>query len=868
MSFDRASRPIFSIIIATFCLCPASTLYAQDLPRLPLGGESPTVGVHLHAPAPAGGGDAADIEVNPAGLGMLRGGSIRLHHTELREESRAIGTGTALFLAGQLPFLRNISLGFGAQWLRPSNAIGYDEYLKFSLGMALRAGPYASLGLSYHFYSSDDDPGVDNLRSIDLGLVVRPYEWFSLGVVVHDLNTPSYHDLPLQRRYALELALRPFSTQRLELGMGFQLWERRGDIDPQLRLAFEPTWGLKIFGHAEALRRDFYRDGDRRYDVRVSTGLSLSFERMGFTLSTLVARPLAEGVGPLAESSTRSAFQGGSLSLTLSGERQEPLVRPSRRALVIKLNKRLDTRRLFSLLQQLSAIEREEHVTGLLLLVEGPAQGWAKTQEIRNAILRLRKANKRVVTFLRLAGTQQYYLASAADKVLIDPAGGLRVQGLASQAPYLRGLFDKVGIKPQFVRIAEHKTAPEMFTRSDPSAPAKAMQQRLLDGLFTRMVADIAKTRGLARKAVRAAMDQGPFTPPRALSAKLVDALVDHQTLRKKASKLLGAPLAPAPASPRSPPRWQAHPQIAIIALEGDIVRGKSSRLPLVGRKVSGDETIVKALRWAQARSRVRAVVLRIDSPGGSAVASDRIWRAVRALQKIKPVVVSMGDVAASGGYYAACAAQRIYASPSTITGSIGIFSGKFDISGLLNKLGVTFHTLQKGKRATMESMTRAYTDNERRFILDRLRYYYNAFTGAVGAGRKISAKDLDKLARGRIFLGSEAKRVKLVDAMGGLADALRAARTLAKLGDRPVQHVMLPRAPRGLLRRALRAMGAHTAAPPTLPTFVHRVLRALPSIFWYAGSGLPLARLPLQIDMLQMGPPPLDTVELGGAGR
>ncbi len=826
-------------------------------PQRPIGGESPMEGVRLHAPAAGAGRDASAIEVNPASLGWLPAWSVRLHHTELRREGRVGGTGSALFASAPLPFYRKLSLGAAVSWLRPSEAIGYPDIVKLGFAAAYRPRPWLSLGVAFHTLIADEDPAIDGLGSFDLGLGVRPLEWLSFGLALRNLNTPVYDGLPISRRYDLDVALRPLATRRLEVGLGFALHERRGTLDPHARLAVEPLRGLRLFAHAELRRRDYDRDGGQTTDFRITSGLAFDFERLGFAASTVIGRSLeASSTGPLAASAARSAFQGASLSFSLRGDRLAPLIEGRPKLIVLKLRKGLNARRLLGLVGVLRVVETRPDVAGVVLHLDGVTLGWANAQELRAWVARLRRAKKRVYAFLSVAGFRQYYAVAGADRVFLDPAGGLRVAGVSSARLYFRGLFDKVGARPQFIRIAEYKSAPEIYTRKGPSGPALKVQKAVLGSLFSQLVGDLAKDRGMSTKRLREVIDQGPFTPTTALEAGLVDELVEAPRVGRRVAALAHARLWSAGKLRRTAPRWAVGPQIAVITLEGDIVSGKSSNVPLIGRKVVGDKTIVKALSWARASGRVKAIVLRIDSPGGSAVASDRMWRAVRAAARHKPVIVSMGNVAASGGYYAAAGGHTIYALPATITGSIGIFAGKFDLSALLARVGVTLHREQHGKRASMASFTKPYSDEEKRFILTRLRYYYDRFLAAVGESRGMKVAAVDRVARGRVWTGVQARKEKLVDRHGGLTAALEEAKRRAGLAGRPVRLVVLPKVKRSWLRLASRFLrgasvgeaGAADDASSELPSPVRELVETIPPVLFVEKANTPLTRLPVMV--------------------
>ncbi len=852
------SRPL-AAIAALVTLSVASPARAQLRPTTPLAGESPTAGIYLPTPSLVGAGDASALEVNPGALGSLEGWSLFYHHAELRSEGRLGGTGDALLLATPLPFFRSLVVGVGVQWLRPADAIGYVDHAKLSFGFAFRPSPRLSVGLAYHGFIADEDPELDGLGTLDLGLTIRPFEWLGGALVVRDVTTPVHRGLPAQRVYDLELALRPLRTRRLELGLGLAFGERRQELDPHVRLHAEPVPGLSLFAGVQMLRRDLARTGGAVTDVRASVGFGFELERIGVAVATAVGRsfdpPPPGGSGPLLSSATREAYQGIAATLRLHGARQPPMVQLGKKVLYVELSGGLSQRQMIALASLLRLAEQRGDVGALLVELDGLEVGWAQAQELRAWVKRLQRGGKKVYAFLKTGGARDYYIATAADRILLDPAGAVGVKGAAARSLHLRGTFDLLGVSPQFVKIAEYKSAPETYTRRSPSPEARSMVKALFDDLYGRMLQDVAADRRLTLAQVERLVDGGPYTPDRALAAKLVDELVESGTLKASVEKLAGGQLVKASALERASDRWQVGPAIAVIVVEGDIVKGESMEIPFLGRRVVGDETIVKALAAARASPSVKAVVIRVQSPGGSAWASDKIWHEARRLREVKPLIVSMGDVAASGGYYIACAGDYVYASPGTVTGSIGIFTGKFDLSGLLAKLGVTSSTIvERGKRAQLDSFERPYSDEERRFVLSQLQYYYRQFLQAVGKGRKLGADRVHEVARGRVWTGAQARGKGLVDEHGGLIDAIEEAKRRAGLAGRPTRLAVLPEEKRSLLGRLLglasRAEGPSTSPLSALPPAFRDALRAIPSVLLRARSGEPLARMPFELEL------------------
>ena len=848
-----------TVLILLFSLLPALANAQQAM--TPLSGSSPTEGVRLSAPSLTSVDSAAAVQVNPAGLALLPSWSAVLHHTEISRDARLAGGGDVLFAGTPLPLFDFLAVGAGLSWLRPADATGYGDSAKLSLAVAGRYKHLLGLGLSYSHLFSDDDPLVDGIDTLDLGLWLHPLPWVGGALVVRDLNTPEYDGLALQRRYELELTGRPLGNGRLEISAGLALGERRLELDPSFILAGEPLAGLRLFGAVRGVNRDFNRDGQHTWDWRATVGVGVHWERLGLALSTTLATPMdAQPTGPLANNAARSAYQAVGATITVNGHRETPLFTLSRRLLLVDLSGAKGERGLLRLIQQLQEVERRDDLAGVLMKVDDLSMGWSGVQEMRAWLKRLRRAGKKTLAFVIGAGVREYYLAAAAERVLLDPAGGLRLQGLSLRSLYFRGFLDKVGASPQFVRIAEFKSAPEQYTRTGPSPAARRVRRSLADDIYGQLTGDLATDRGKTPADIQALFDQGPFTPPQALASGLVDELIDPQKMDEAVERACGCVMVRADSIRRREEGWRVDDGIAVLLVEGDIVSGKSQRIPLLDIKLVGDRTVIGALEWARGERRVKAVVIRVNSPGGSALASHQIWREVRRLAQRKPVVVSMGDVTASGGYYLAAGGAYILAQPATLTGSIGIFTGKFDLSGLMKILGITTGGEVRGKRALLEAFDRPYTPQERQIILDRLQYYYRQFLGAVARSRGWTQDKVHELARGRVWTGRQAVQNGLADAEGGLTQALAEARKRAGLDpDRPLATFVLPPKKTGLLNRALEAIGLGVAAAAVtgsrtlddlIPAQARRVLGKLPGVLFRVQSGEPVARMPYEILM------------------
>jgi protease-4 len=456
---------------------------------------------------------------------------------------------------------------------------------------------------------------------------------------------------------------------------------------------------------------------------------------------------------------------------------------------------------LKDLVMALDQASRDPRVTAVVARLDGGSPGMARAQEIRDAILAFRKSNKRTVLYSTSLGefgaaTVPYYLATAFREIWLQPSGNLGLTGFVAESPFFKGTLDLLGIRPQFGARYEYKSAIDIFTQDRFTKESRESLDLLIDAWTRQAVIGIAEARGLSRDTVSALVDRAPLMADEARQAGLVDRLAYWDELEKELTEGGNKLIDLADYIGDTKPEPQAV-KVALIYGVGAVQRGDGGGgSPLSGSAVMSAERISKAFQDAVKDPTVKAILFRIDSPGGSYIASDTIWRAVGTARTAgKPVVVSMGNVAASGGYFAAMAADRIVAQPGTITGSIGVFAGKMVLADFWKKLGVSWDEVHHGQNAAMWSANEPFSPaswDRMNAILDHI---YGDFTGKAEEGRHISAADMDKIARGRIWPGDQAKRIGLVDDIGGYETAVGLIRQLARLPSQmPVNLVQFPR--------------------------------------------------------------------------
>jgi protease-4 len=448
----------------------------------------------------------------------------------------------------------------------------------------------------------------------------------------------------------------------------------------------------------------------------------------------------------------------------------------------------------------LDLISSDGRPRGLILRLKNLDAGWAAIEELRGEILAFRERGHRVVAYLGdLVDTRSYYLACAADEVLATPLADLNVTGLRARVDFLKDALDNFGVEVEVVAVSPYKSAGERFVRDDFSEESREQVGRLLDRRYGEVVRAVSHGRGITPREAESKIDLAPYGAREALAEGLIDGVLYEDELpRRLGSEGRSARLSEWPRARRSlrvPYRKRSKRKVALVSLTGAISRGRSRRLPVplpfAGRDQAGSESVVAALRLAEKNPRVSAVLFHVDSPGGDALASDLIWREVERTNAKKPVVVLMGNAAASGGYYVSVPASHVVARGGTVTGSIGVLTIRPVASGLYERLGINPVAIDRGARAGLLDPSRRPDDEERRVVEGQIQRVYGEFKDRVARGRGIDAEDLERIAGGRVWTGEEAIELGLVDELGGFREALRKARELGGV-HRDVPEVLL----------------------------------------------------------------------------
>jgi protease-4 len=738
-------------VLATLLLLPGARAQGVERPTLPFRSLAGEDGVHV-------------MYSNPALMNFDRDAGYAAYYDT---------TGTS----GGLNSLTFATTGNGV-----GAGLGYrqvgasaDGWWTVSSAASVRVTEAISIGSSFNWQLPDG--GDNNFVSWDIGLGWRPAPFLGIGAVVQNLGSPA-PDLGVNTRYGAGLAIRP-AGDLFTLGVD---WIADAPPDGilaqrlQASVRLKPARGVWLRVFADDALDDFT-------DVRFGGAVELRFADLGVGLT---ARGSADDLGGVG---------GGGYVQSIPSDDQ--LFRARRRVATFDFEGAYPYQPqggllsaapegYLTLLRRMKSASDDPQVRGILLEIGSAPFSLAQVEEIRDVMREARANGKPVVAYLNgEASNAAYLLATACDRVYLHPAGQLDLVGLGAETQYFRGALELVGVSAQYAKRGIYKSAPEQWTEAQSTDPARLEMNELLDDLSGTLVDGIALGRGKSPEEIRALIDKGPFTSQEAEKNGLVDGLVYPDELQDTLAGTFPEGFSRDEGYARSPDTsgWDPQRAVAVVVIDGAISSGQTSSGGLLGGAATGSDTVVQALNQARRTNAVKAVVLRVDSPGGSAFASDEIWRAVKRVQEEgKPVIVSMGGYAASGGYYVAAGADAIYALPTTVTGSIGVYGGKINGGGLFEKLDIHTEQFNRGRNAGMYSISRPFDDIEFAALDRMIADTYRQFKDKVQEGRSLTPEKVEALAQGRVWSGLDAKEQGLVDEHGGFFDAVERARTEAGL--------------------------------------------------------------------------------------
>ena len=610
----------------------------------------------------------------------------------------------------------------------------------------------------------------DRFRTFyDAGAVLRPTKYFSLGASVKNINQPEIAGIEILREYRVGLAVRPFLSWHLTLYSEAELLEREkfDDMDYRAGAEIHPIKGIRLFGEYDK-------------DKNITFGARIDIPNIG--------------VGYGAKLDSSSNLTSHKSYVHLSDHQFKTIFRPRHRTIKLTLSGNISerpkrsffsrSRSVHEIISEIHRAKEDAGIDALVIVMDSPSIGLAQAEELRCALVDFRSAGKKIFVYSDYLDNISCYLASAADKVVMNPAGTAAVTGVSAQLFFVRGTLEKLGVTPEYLQAGKYKSAAEMFTRDSMSAESREETERLLVVVDSILINQIAEARGMSVDSLRSIVDNSPHPAEDAVALGLVDTLMYKDEFVKKFYKKQKLDFSRYTKDEFVEYRWGIPKKLAIVWVDGGINSDMEKRLTRSTKKVVSDKSI-------------KGMLLRVNSPGGGAFSSDVIWHGInRVKDKDKPVVVSMGGSAASGGYYVSSPGDFIFADKTSITGSIGVIMGKFSLKGMLRKIGANSESITYSKSAGTFSLFDSWNEHQKSRMEYSIRKSYDMFKSRVLAGRKnLTADSLEAIAQGRVWIGTDAHSIGLVDSIGDFRDALEYTKKLCgiKKGDK-VDYVYLPK--------------------------------------------------------------------------
>jgi protease-4 len=782
---------------------------ATDINRIPIPDD-----VFYYQPAASVFGSEA-IWVNPAALARYKAISLQLM-ADYNNGNYAKSWGVAL---------SRTQIGLAYRRIYNPNGQNFKEFVYAS---GISPTRELQLGFSYRYFQ--DGPGFYNNRhlwNVGLrGIAARKFAW---GAVFSNLNRGKVDGerTRIEQRYSL--AYRPVGNKlTLATDMLWTAQTKLSDADFVFHAEFSPALGLFING---------YLDSDQNFQIGVRANL----------LQYFVGAKSSFDKG--AENGRTTAFFG------LVDRRQPSIIAEPERRLRVTVQGRpaenpphpVFGSAGMSFARLITSIHRaagDPSVNQLLLKTRNLSLGLAQAQELRDALVFFRSQGKKVICHSSQPNNISYFVASAADEIYIPPVSQLRLVGLRAELTFLAGTLDKLGVDVEIVKIGEYKSAPEKYTRTQSSEEYRAQVNQLLDDLYDQLTSAIAEGRGLSQDSVKRLIDRGPFTSEEAEKFGLVDGLsyrddLNRDFLKPMAEISYGRYIEDTLLNDD----WDPVPVLAVVVAEGEITSDEGDISPTGQPGSVTPATMSRGFSQARSNPDVRGIVFRVNSPGGSALATDDIRHQAANASKRLPMIVSMGNVAASGGYYISTAADRLFAAPATVTGSIGIYGGKLDLSELYHKIDLGKELYTRGKYAGMLTWMRPFTEDEREKYRSQLQAFYDHFVSLVSECQDLTPDSVDALARGHVWTGRQARDNGLVDSLGGLQNSLQYA--AARIGADDYRVALYPE------NRPLFIIPEFSLFQRLISLFVgSRKETASPELVHLGEGEYMLARMPFDLDI------------------
>ena len=720
--------------------------------------------------------DVTSLVINPGAIG-------------LRSEGELFFSNSVYSSLPQTNLLATYSnFNIGLQQFTPRGTL-LPPMRKYIAGFGMTLFNGLSAGATYYNIQPGDNATTPGASSFDIGVLFRPADFLSLGIVGRNLLNPVWAGRTIQRNYVASIGFRPGGWDRLTIKLDGS-WVEGSPLDRIRGLVGVETEiidGIIIKGHVTS------DPTFKQLSWGFNMGVNFPYLGVGYGRTFDASGNRDGAYARLTLNHTRTVFEASEsefAEINMVGS-----IRPNKDNAMGLFS--VDSQNsVFDYLQAIEKAQTDKSIAGIILNIQGVSSGLATNEELRVRLTEFKKSGKKIIAYLRSADIKDYYLASVADQIIMHPIGEIQLEGLAAVQYFYKDLLDKIGVQAQFEKAGKFKSATEPMTENKASSEEKEQLSAFLGDMYSEISDAICKSRKLTSEELKKLIDNKTIiNSTEAKELKLVDQIDHYDNIGKIAAKMFNYtgkfPLVRIMDRQYQTYAWREKGVVAIINAGGTIIEGNSTRDFLSGESTMGADSIARLLRRARRDNDIKAVVLRVDSGGGSALASDIIGREIFLYkEEKKPLVVSMANVSASGGYWLATDATKIVANNNTLTGSIGVFAGKMNFSALLKKLGVNTEVVKIGEHADAFSESRPFSDDEKKILDKSVQNLYRLFLERVSTGRNIPIQEVEKIAEGRIYSGKRAKELKLIDEIGGLDKAVEIARTLAELKGENIETI------------------------------------------------------------------------------
>ncbi|MDH4262712.1 MAG: signal peptide peptidase SppA [Spirochaetia bacterium] len=769
--------------------------------------------------------DITSMYFNPAGIGI--------HPLQI---GMYYGNNSVEKLQDYLVFLNLFGLAFSSQWRQTDP--GFNAQ-KFTVGTGFEASDLISIGTTYNWYHSNSSI-LNNYTEWDVGLIFRPIRWLSFGTVARGLNIPVFQNVQIKPRLDAGIALRlPISkyTERFTLSADatFYFDKRIDYIIPRLTAEVIPLNGFTLYGGTVNFQDYFF-------------GLKLSQNITQISFQGSIPRNRGQtysGGVLISQERYKTQFEAIQyyLQIPLNDHYQE-----NKKSSVMFLQESIS---FYDLIASIQSAVNDPQIRGIIIKADNFSGGWAQAEELRNSLLQFQEiSGKPVYAFIESGGNKEYYIATAAERIIMPPAGTLQLNGLQAEVYYLRGLLDLVGVEPDFIAIGDYKSAPHMFTNKNPDKYEKEQITKILTNIQNELKRGIL-TR---RKEIKAdeldkLFDQGFFSVNMAKKAGFIDDVMYFPEIKEKYLKVIPTmtswkiDLKNYIKTKLYNDSWGQRPAVAVLTLEGEI-NSDESNIPFLGDNASiTQEKTIQLIEKIKINPLIKSVVIRINSPGGSSLTSDILWKEIRLLQETKPVVISLGNTAASGGYYLAVGADEILADQTSITGSIGVYFGKFSLKNLYKKLGIHKEVYKIYQNGAIFSETDVFSKEEKKLLQNQMIEFYDLFIDRIQRSRtSLTKENIEENANGQVYTGADAQKKGMVDKIGGLSLAIEIAKHKGNIKDDYMNVLMFPNNTENIL--------SNNKFTVPLPNSVKSAIKILSDNEKTGSSDKILFLMPLDIDI------------------